>query len=670
MNTATTIQTLIRAEFACTDASCAPPPVGTGGSVPSAGSLRPGKGFGRLSAVPGARTPVSPGRGIDKDAFDLPSRSESLARSIWDNKLPSGASSKVMDVQSRWNGATQTGTMKVKGQIESQDGRVLATFERDLVYEGDTERLHVKHEYLSTMPDQKFTGVGSEFNRASVNQYRSAGVDYIEVDAGMSVGGYNWAREGFRVEARRNEWTGKMESRHEQISTMSKYARDNIDRVVGTDPNIPYAKGREIIVESKRRLAAVVAASKAGEDVQPIHIASIGEDDMRFTSDKGYETWPGKEMLLGQAWHGTYYFDANRAVTAAAAFVCEHGSLVAACYDASCRPPTSGGTGGSSKRGYKVSPSAGDKGDVMPDVRLAGVRVTYDPDYPDGGPDPGEVVWAKIPFEDDPTQSKDRPVLVIGRVEGSTRLAAVQLTSQIKGRGWELPIGSGTWDRSGKPSAINMGRIVQIGAKNYRREGSKFDEKKFDAVIGRLAAYHRTPVNRAVTAAAALLAAGGYNPAQPRDREGRWTAHRGTLTSLSQQSLDRAITRGVEGIFGGSPMGTTPWPRAPRLKGEKLYDQARVNEALRKPPVLEKVDPRTLFAIQPGLVREHVEYYMGDTYSRTGRTAADQSDAANDFPLIYVNKREQHIILTGHHRAAAALIKGEDLDARVVREVT
>ena len=31
----------------------------------------------------------------------------------------------------------------------------------------------------------------------------------------------------------------------------------------------------------------------------------------------------------------------------------------------------------------------------------------------DGEPDPGEVVWAWVPYEDDPTQGKDRPVLLL-----------------------------------------------------------------------------------------------------------------------------------------------------------------------------------------------------------------------------------------------------------------
>ena len=41
---------------------------------------------------------------------------------------------------------------------------------------------------------------------------------------------------------------------------------------------------------------------------------------------------------------------------------------------------------------------------------------SYEPEA-DGQPDPGEVVWGWVPFEEDPSQGKDRPVLLIGRKE-------------------------------------------------------------------------------------------------------------------------------------------------------------------------------------------------------------------------------------------------------------
>ena len=54
------------------------------------------------------------------------------------------------------------------------------------------------------------------------------------------------------------------------------------------------------------------------------------------------------------------------------------------------------------------------------------MTTSYEPEQ-NGEPDPGEVVWAWVPFEDDPDRGKDRPVLVIGR-DGS-ELICLQLTS-------------------------------------------------------------------------------------------------------------------------------------------------------------------------------------------------------------------------------------------------
>ena len=53
--------------------------------------------------------------------------------------------------------------------------------------------------------------------------------------------------------------------------------------------------------------------------------------------------------------------------------------------------------------------------------------VSYTP-VPGKTADPGEVVWTWVPYEEDHSQGKDRPVLVIGRDGGW--LLCLQLTSQ------------------------------------------------------------------------------------------------------------------------------------------------------------------------------------------------------------------------------------------------
>ncbi len=61
------------------------------------------------------------------------------------------------------------------------------------------------------------------------------------------------------------------------------------------------------------------------------------------------------------------------------------------------------------------------------DTSDEGLRIEYSPNL-DGDPDPGEVVWTWVPYEDDPSQGKDRPVVIIGR--RGDNLAGVPLTSK------------------------------------------------------------------------------------------------------------------------------------------------------------------------------------------------------------------------------------------------
>jgi hypothetical protein len=107
----------------------------------------------------------------------------------------------------------------------------------------------------------------------------------------------------------------------------------------------------------------------------------------------------------------------------------------------------------------------------------------------DGRPDPGEVVWAWVPFEEDHSQGKDRPVLIIARHGGE--LLGLMLTSKDHdrdhdqearhGRYW-LDIGTGAWDREGRPSEVRLDRILQLNPSVVRREGAVLDRSAYDRV--------------------------------------------------------------------------------------------------------------------------------------------------------------------------------------------
>jgi len=122
-----------------------------------------------------------------------------------------------------------------------------------------------------------------------------------------------------------------------------------------------------------------------------------------------------------------------------------------------------------------------------------GFRIEYAP-HADGLPDPGEVVWTWVPYEEDASQGKDRPVLIIGRTERH-KLVGLMLTSKDHdrdhayearcGRHW-MDIGTGAWDRERRPSEVRLDRLLTIDADAVRREGAALDPAIFRSVVSRL----------------------------------------------------------------------------------------------------------------------------------------------------------------------------------------
>ncbi|MFT3874304.1 MAG: type II toxin-antitoxin system PemK/MazF family toxin [Nocardioides sp.] len=122
--------------------------------------------------------------------------------------------------------------------------------------------------------------------------------------------------------------------------------------------------------------------------------------------------------------------------------------------------------------------------------------VEYDP-HPDGRPDPGEVVWAWVAYEDDPSQGKDRPVLLLAEQGGDW--CALMLTSKDHdrdaadearwGRYW-MDVGSGAWDSQGRPSEVRLDRLLRLPESAIRREGAALDRAIFDQVLAEARTFH------------------------------------------------------------------------------------------------------------------------------------------------------------------------------------
>lgn len=104
----------------------------------------------------------------------------------------------------------------------------------------------------------------------------------------------------------------------------------------------------------------------------------------------------------------------------------------------------------------------------------------------DGDADPGEIVWTWVPFEEDYSQGKDRPVLVVGH-DGEwllgLMLTSKDHTSTGSRYGKWLDIGSGPWDAQGRDSEVRLDRAIRINPDAMRREGAVMDRELFVAVI-------------------------------------------------------------------------------------------------------------------------------------------------------------------------------------------
>ena len=135
----------------------------------------------------------------------------------------------------------------------------------------------------------------------------------------------------------------------------------------------------------------------------------------------------------------------------------------------------------------------------VPQARPSAEDWTYEP-RADGRPNPGEVVWAWVPYEDDPRRGKDRPVLVVAR--SGSRLRALPLTSKdhdrdeaqeaSRGRHW-MDVGTGAWDRSRRPSEVRLDRLLDLDAAAVRREGAALDRALFEQVVAAARPYLLLP---------------------------------------------------------------------------------------------------------------------------------------------------------------------------------
>lgn len=281
-------------ELACHDATCAPPPVGTGGS----------RAGGPVHSI------------VQSGTTDA---RVTLAESLFNHELPLGYSSRIEKGSFDRGVLSQDRALYMEGVIRSPDDEVAGHFERSLKVRAGGE-LVVDHTTLVLDPKHQGMGIANAFIDQSITEYQKIGVSRVEVLAAMDVGAFAWARQGYRFpdtrdgEIERKQW---VEGRLLHVKKLA-------------DEGTKYNWSREDATQMKKVAQELLNASNRGEKVQPIHIASLGEERYRYPAvsssvdnhgrivERDYTTWPGKEVLLNwnhsgvygdPSWNGVKYLD-------------------------------------------------------------------------------------------------------------------------------------------------------------------------------------------------------------------------------------------------------------------------------------------------------------------------------------------------------------------------
>lgn len=177
------------------------------------------------------------------------------------------------------------------GIVLNVDGRQVGSFSRDVNFNSDGTPDHVYHSIFQIRGTDRASGFGTKLVEEMFDSYREQGFGKVKVSAGLSSGGYQWAKMGFELATAER---GGEEGRGRAIRDFLSGYSGKMSRAV-SEGLVPQA----LIDELQRQVDEGMITSMS-------QLAAWGRrTTWRATSEgKEHTIWLGKYILLGSGWSG------------------------------------------------------------------------------------------------------------------------------------------------------------------------------------------------------------------------------------------------------------------------------------------------------------------------------------------------------------------------------
>lgn len=214
--------------------------------------------------------------------------------------------------------------LRVGGEIFDGDGKEVGEFKR--VFKINSAGVFmVEHEYLLMDSDVQGQGFASKFNKQAFENYRKMGVERVQLQADIDVGGYAWAREGYDWAPDDTASLAEMltridDARAPQLAEPPPRTQKQID-----DGYYPISHNLYKIPEERREEQAALARN-LWRDIGGTVDMDTPDDELediiemwptafelsqlgRWPGAGKDDWWIGKAIMMGSNWIGVKYLD-------------------------------------------------------------------------------------------------------------------------------------------------------------------------------------------------------------------------------------------------------------------------------------------------------------------------------------------------------------------------